>query len=294
MANSRSSKFKVLLGPEYLLENSFATETINGVRQQIRKNHPNTSIDEYRFEKKGDSNVYKRTRINNYFHKPPKLERVPTLILSGTKAIQDEEDGAHVKRTDEQDSGSQKDSAKGGSMLSFTRHNLISTSQRFKTNTGQITGLKLSKVTKPNLIDFGLRSERTDTFSGHLRRRMRPDKSEIQREFAEKANRHIYACQISSTIKRGSRTQLNVSKLRESVSPRLESISRHHTEEGFPKPINKMTNLYRSDTMIMKKFPSYSFAIRTRNATTLSNIRGNNEPLPEVTGYTLVPELGLD
>ncbi|KAK3600707.1 hypothetical protein CHS0354_011389 [Potamilus streckersoni] len=294
MANSRNSKFKVLLGPEYLLENSYVTEMINSDGHQIRKNHQKTLIDENGFEKKGDSNVYKRTRINNHFHKPTKLERVPTLILSGTKAIQDDEDASHGKRTDEQDSGLQMESAKVGSRLSFTRHNPISTSPRFKRNTGQITGLKLSKATKPSLIDFGLRPERTDTFSGYLRRRIHPNKSEILREFAEKANRHIYACQISSTIKRGSRTQLNISKLRESVSPRSRSISRHHTEEGFPKTVNKLTSLYRSDTMLMKKFPSYSFAIRTRNATTLSNIRANNEPLPEVTGYTLIPELGLD
>ena len=140
--------------------------------------------------------------------------------------------------------------------------------------------------------DYGLRCEKTDTFPGLLHRRKRERSNvEIVRQVEEKANRHIYACQVLSNSKRGSKAAQSVNTLKQTVGPKRHSVSQLPTkfvrEHLHHSPVRQTTFVD-----VSKRAP-FSFFIRTRESPDFSRVpRHKTAPLPEINGRTLI--LGFD
>lgn len=238
----RRSNIKVLLGPEKPERerhvNSPASDYRDGVskdddnfpaRIRVRKSLDNRNSEQ--FHKMGETNVYKRTRPFKVFQGRPTLERYPSdLELSGHK-VETEEDKLKAKSARNSDSA--RTQMTQGSM-NIDQSDLsidCKTSARSNDSEHAAEGRfsptlakygrghsSASNVLSRNVLtDFGLRATRTDTFSGHQRRR--DASADLERQMEERAERHIRTCQVVGNVKRGSRAQQSYQGLKDTVSP---------------------------------------------------------------------------
>ena len=136
--------------------------------------------------------------------------------------------------------------------------------------------------------DFGLRSGRTDTFSG-LRRVKKLNSSfdeDIAQQIEEKAKRHIQALQTHSSSRRGSRAVRGINTLKETIGP-----ARGATAMGIPRQYTRSVsrNLERNATFVdIARKPHNSLVIKTRDTPEYAMKRQKTDPLPEISGRTMV------
>lgn len=140
--------------------------------------------------------------------------------------------------------------------------------------------------------DYGLRCEKTDTFPGLLHRRKREKSNvEIVKQIEEKANRHIYACQVLSNSKRGSKAAQSVNTLKQTVGPKRASASKLPTT-FVRQHLHHAPERQATFVDVSKRAP-FSLFIRTRESPDFSRApRHKTAPLPEINGRTLI--LGFD
>lgn len=237
------------------------------------------------FEKLRDSKVYKRTR--QQIKELRKVRQWPAgLELSG-KAMGEDEAAAFVKVGKDNDSvGLPDDVSIGEGNRLPPLPETIEISPRSNT--------KLS-FSSSFFSDYGLRSNKTNLFSAYKRGRKKAksaSETQLEEEVHAKAERHIYACHVLSSVRRGSKAALNYSSFRESIGPNSRPI-RPVSEFSPPKPIHrhfagspdKSRHLY--DTA--KKSP-VAFYIKTRDSSDLSRARlkAADGGLPEINGRTLI------
>lgn len=140
--------------------------------------------------------------------------------------------------------------------------------------------------------DYGLRCEKTDTFPGLLHRRKREKSNvEIVKQIEQKANRHIYACQVLSNSKRGSKAAQSVNTLKQTVGPKRASTSQLPTT-FVRQHLHHAPERQATFVDVSKRAP-FSLFIRTRESPDFSRApRHKTAPLPEINGRTLI--LGFD
>jgi hypothetical protein len=139
--------------------------------------------------------------------------------------------------------------------------------------------------------DYGLRNDKTDTFSGLYRRKREKSTIEIVKQIEEKANKHIYACQVLSNSKRGSKAAQSVNTLKKTVGPKRVSSSELPTKY-VRETLNQSPERQPTFVDVSKRTP-FSLFIRTRESPDLTRVRRHKTaPLPEISGHTLI--LGFD
>ena len=302
----QKTHFKVLLGPEKIPGDD--TDSSDDEAPEPTKKHTDRSG----FEKMGDSHVYKRTRPFQIAQPRPRLERHPSgLQLSGLKLHRDTSSPKH-----EEENG--RNRVESDFLVPY---NTEITSFKFDTNntsaldnddippldinnisypitsglqtvrSSRYAGYNTSRVSRYFLNDFGLRSHRTDTFSGHSARR--GVSADINREMQETANKHIKACQAIGNVKRGSKAQLSYLGLRHTVSPSHLPLRRYHMDafsQNIPK--SHTDKVLRVEPEPNKTVP-YVVQLR-RNIGSIARVKNKgllcqpNNPLPEISGRTLV------
>lgn len=139
--------------------------------------------------------------------------------------------------------------------------------------------------------DYGLRNAKTDTFPGLYRRKREKSDLEIVKQIEEKANRHIYACQVLSNSKRGSKAAQSVNTLKKTVGPKRVSSSELPTKY-VRETLNQSPERQSTFVDVSKRTP-FSLFIRTRESPDFTRVRRHKTaPLPEINGHTLI--LGFD
>ncbi|KAK3103946.1 hypothetical protein FSP39_023134 [Pinctada imbricata] len=237
-----------------------------------------------------DSKVYKRTR---YLYQSPRepgqwpvgLELSGRKIMDGQLSGAVSQEGIHQQRQNSPVEKEESDIQK-----------ILETIPRLSR-----TGMRpLGSPTRPHKVclspsfysDFGLRSERSDTFSGFRRvRRFNSSLgSDFERQIKEKANRHIYACQTQNSSRRGSRAAQGLDQLKQTVGP-----ARNTTTLELPTQyVRSMSrNLERNATFVdVTRRPQYALFIRTRDRSSITPDyamkRNKTDPLPEISGRTMV------
>lgn len=143
----------------------------------------------------------------------------------------------------------------------------------------QKVGKEAKHETSFVISEFGFRCGRTDAFSGNTRKRV-VESSEFEKHIAEGARKHIIACHIAPTARRGCPAIQSYHALRDSVSPLIKR-SKHTRSEMVS---TSMTD-HRNKPCIAKLKLSNSTV--TMSATSLSG--SPKTKLPEVVG-TLVQQ----
>jgi len=241
----QKSGIKVLLGPEkYQDYFDSANDAVDQENEQFRVQNSARRREAQGFDKIGESNVYKRTRTFQPPPTRPKLERYPSgLELSGQR-VNNKDDNKTVKPASDLDK-SLKDvetlkgeetplklaSGRESTATNRMERNLTSAdSRQTPTYTRRRERSRYSAGTMMSnnfLTEFGLRSERTDTFSGHQRRRGTSAAGELERQLEMSAERHIRTCQVVGNVKRSSRAQMSYQGLKDTVSPMMSPHGGH-------------------------------------------------------------------
>lgn len=329
----RKSTIKVLLGPEGRQSFSAYRETSKDPEADSPRLSPRKHRDgrDGVFEKIGETNVYKRTRPFKSFQGRPTLERYPSnLELSGHKV---EAEGDKTKRdtarylesartnvtTDSlvgndvsksEDKVINKDGSKvdekqiykDGKVSATSSHtssaadgrisSTVSKSRQSRTH----SGIHNATVSQNMLTDFGFRTSRTDTFSGHQRRR--GASADLERLLEKQAERHIRTCQVVGNVKRSSKAQQSYQGLKDTVSP-LHTPMSFSSSDRLHKSALQDKTIYRSDSNLDKtEMVPYMIQIRksvgsiSRTKTIAQSCQKNN-PLPEISGQTLLVGTGI-
>lgn len=236
------------------------------------------------FEKGRESKVYKRTRQHTKDMK--KVRQWPAgLELSG-KGMGDDEVIPPIKVGKDTESVGQPDDA---SVAESNR--LPPLSENLALSPRSNTKLSFSSTF---FSDYGLRANKTDSFGGYKRGRMKTksaSEAQMEKELQAKAERHIYACHVLSSVRRGSKAAQNFSTFRQTIGPHQRFV-RPVSEVAPPKPVHRHFNsspdkaghLYET----AKKSP-VAFYIKTRDSTDLSRARiKTTDGLPEINGRTLL------
>lgn len=218
------------------------------------------------YEQAKESKIYKRTRLND--GSPRQMKKWPaSLLLSGRKVF----DSIDIPPSESLEADIDKSSESENGMLPPIDSERI----------------VLLEPSKSFYNDFGLRTQNTDTFSGYRNMKMKKNKSTsfVEREIEKKAMKHIHAIQVLSSSKRGSYAIRSVNSLKETLGP-----MRSNTEVMLP------TSYVRSQVVSEKhptfvdvtKKPPYNMLVRTRDGNTTSKVSRGNNPLPEISGRTLL------
>ena len=298
--------FKVLLGPEKI-------DSDDG-SDYDEPEPPRKHADRSGFDTMGDSKVYKRTRPFQVVQPRPRLERYPSsLQLSGLKLHREtikqgpEDDRSRLEsrelvpyntevtafKSDSQEPGSTENTARNSGPPSLDISNLsIPISSTLQTaRSSRYSGHYSNRVSKYFLNDFGFRSHRTDTFSGHSARRGFPS-ADIKKQIEEKANEHIRTCQVMGNVKRGSRAQISYLGFRNTVSPSQSPLTRYQVD-AFSGVIPKS----HTDNILRVQSQNKSIPVviqlrknggNTKRVKHVGLLCQTNDPLPEISGRTLV------
>lgn len=303
----RKSSIKVLLGPEKLRN----ADSVDGVVSELDTDRspvrvgPRKHNDNQVFEKIGETNVYKRIRPFNALRGRPKLVRVPSnLHLSGQK-VESEDTRLNLKSArnsktpgadedfanifDEMDkksnAGADKPSSENRDLQSACSYS--PTLQRPKRDRSQAAAA--NTVSQNILTEFGLRTERTDTFSGHRRRR--GASADMERQLEMSAERHIRTCQVVGNVKRSSRIQQSCQGLKNTVAPILSPLAPCPTERLKRYNSYNSSNLfkdksfYRSDTSLDRMDDTIPYMIQIRrNVGSTPRIKPLGKPLKGADG----------
>jgi hypothetical protein len=309
----KKSKIKVLLGPErekYLQSNGSEQTTNEHASSRIIIRKPSENRNGV-FETIGETHVYKRTRPFNAFKGKPTLERYPSnLELSGHK-VENEDEKIKAKsardiesartqmtiesiRLDDMDkSGINKASARSrDTQATDDRHSPSLPKSRH----GRAYSSASNVVSKNVLSDFGLRTSRTDTFSGHQRRR--GASADLAHQLEESAERHIRTCQVAGNLKRSSRAQQSVQGLKNFVSPSHRRMAFQAGDRLRHSSFAPENNFMRSDSNLEKaNVVPYMIQIR-KNVGSVSRMKSigsdfRRHPLPELSGRTLIVGTGI-
>lgn len=317
----KRSSITVLLGPEQAERERHVNSPASDYREPVSKesdNFParitvrkslNSRMSE-QFDKMGETNVYKRTRPFKAFRGRPQLERCPSdLELSGHK-VETEEDKLKAKSARNSDSA--KTQMTQGSMKndqsdrSFDGKTTARSSDSDHTAEGRFSPTlakygrgysSTSNVLSRNVLtDFGLRATRTDTFSGHQRRR--GASADLERQMEERAERHIRTCQVVGNVKRGSRAQQSYQGLKNTVSPLQSPVAFYSNDRLQKCAFGAEQSFVRADSNADK--PSvvpYMIQIRksvgsvSRMKSIVPDLRMGKQ-LPELSCRTLVAGTG--
>lgn len=262
----KKSTIKVLLGPETLKKahetNAFVDEIGGDKRRLGHRRRPDDQV----FEKIGETNVYKRIRPFQALKSRPKFERCPSsLQLSGQK-VENEDTKLNLKSARNSESrktpGTDDDfgnifddmdtrSNHGGEKPKSAGRDLPSEESYSpslqRTRRERAHNPATNTISQNFLTEFGLRTERTDTFSGHQRRRGLSANMERQLELS--AERHIRTCQVVGNVKWSSRAQQSCQGLKDTVSPLnspksiySERLGRYNSSQNF-----REKSFYKSD-----------------------------------------------
>ena len=306
----RKHKLKVLLGPEKLALNKDDEDLIpDDILFSVTRER-SRYFDQSSFGKIGETNVYKRTRPSQALQPRPRLERYPSgLQLSGQKVDSNDTSAKSARstlsgrrpHTHSQDSDKLEDPSERISPVSKDT-NMPSDSSaatyspsltRVRQGRGQFSAN--NTVSRNFLTDFGLRTERTDTFSGHHRHRSVAS-VDMERQMEEKAKLHIRTCQTFGNMKRSSKVQLGYQGLRAAVSP-SHGPTPIGSREGSSR-INKDKVFYKSDLSLDKPdVGPYMIQIR-KNIGSISKTKtiaqGYQRPKhrPEINGRTIIVGTG--
>lgn len=307
----KKSKIKVLLGPERdndiqskELEQSADVENIQVRSSSVRRPIENRSDV---FEKIGETNVYKRTRPFKAFQGRPTLDRYPSnLELSGHK-VEHEDD--KLKSASARDVSSAKtqltvesvkidtmDKATDSKPSARSRDSQASAEGRYspslpKSRHGRTHSSASNVVSRNVLTDFGLRTSRTDTFSGHQRHR--GASADLERQMEERAERHIRTCQVVGTVKRSSRAQRSFQGLKDTVSPLHASMTFYPGDRHNKIAFTAEKSFIRSDSNLNKgNVMPYMIQIR-KSVGSVSRMKSigpnfHQSPRPELSGRTLI------
>ncbi|OWF34646.1 hypothetical protein KP79_PYT11415 [Mizuhopecten yessoensis] len=237
------------------------------------------------FEKVRDTKLYKRTR--NQVKDMKKVRQWPAgLELSG-KGMSDDEVVPPIKVGKDNESVDHPDDA---SVAESNR--LPPLSENMALSPRSNTKISFSSSF---FSDYGLRTNRTDSFTGYTRGRMKirsASEAQLEKELQAKAERHIYACHVLSSVRRGSKAAHNLSSFRQAIGPHQRSI-RPLSELSPPKPTHRHFNtspdkaghLYET----VKKSSPVAFYIKTRDSSDLNRARMKaSDGLPEINGRTLI------
>ena len=294
--------FNVLLGPEKLPDEDTDSSDNESSGPTKKTSEPSG------FDKMGDSNVFKRTRPFRMGQPRPRLERHPSgLKLSGLRLHQDapspkEDDNGNRKKSEflvpynteitsfKLDTNSLADDDDIPPLdINHVSYPIMSGLQALRSS--RHVGNHTSRVSRYFTNDFGLRTHRTDTFSGHSSRR--GVSADISREMQETADKHIKACQAIGNVKRGSKAQLSYLGLRHTVSPSRSPLRRYHLDafsQSIPKThTDKVLRVEpeqnKNDHFVIQLRRNVGSIARVKNAGLLYK---SNNPLPEISGRTLV------
>ena len=300
--------FKVLLGPEKL----DSDDGSDGDEPDPPKKH----VDRSGFETMADTKVFKRTRPFQMVQPRPRLERYPSsLQLSGLKL---HKETSSVKLTSNEEEHRRMESRElvpyntevttfkaepaeplnpdngphnsQAHSLDISNLSIPVTSTLQTARSSRQSGHYSNRVSKYFLNDFGFRTHRTDTFSGHSTRRGVAS-GDIEKEMEERANEHIRTCQVIGNVKRGSRAQISYLGFRNTVSPRHSPSARFQMDafsRGIPK--SHTDNVLRVESSPNKHVPYIIQLRRNGGATKRTKNVGilSSDPLPEISGRTLI------
>jgi len=309
----KKSAIKVLLGPESLLGEENATGDSEGDRFPLRTVGLRKRTDNQVFEKIGETNVYKRTRPFQTLKDRPKIVRAPTnLTLAGQK-VENEDTKLNLSTDRTVDSarsandsvlddmdrksnfGADKAASDGRDLHSASSCYSPTLQRTGRRDRGQ-SGKNNQTISHNFLTDFGLRTERTDTFSGHQRRRAQS--SDLERQLEMSAQRHIRTCQVVGNVKRSSRVQQSCLGLKQTVCPLQSPYSSYPTERFGVRRHNstlRENTFYKSDPSLdsFENPVSYMVQIR-RNVGSVSKMKPLGKPLtradtqPQVNARTII------
>lgn len=313
----KKSAIKVLLGPESLLDQGESGDGAGtaATKFPVRGHGLRKQTDNQVFEKIGETNVYKRIRPFQALKSRPRLVRCPsTLQLEGQKVdTEDTKLNLTTVRTLESarslrgaedsftsvDDMDRKSTYNGENPLSTNRdlQSAGSYSPTLKrTGRDRVHQNGANTISQNFLTEFGLRTERTDTFSGHQRRR--GASADMERQLELSAERHIRTCQVVGNLKRSSRAQQSCQGLKDTVSPLHSPFSNYPTERL--RRYNSTSNLkerpfYKSDQSLdqLDNHVPYLIQIR-RNIGSICKMKPLGKPftrsaaVPEVNSRTLI------
>ncbi|KAL4226424.1 hypothetical protein ACF0H5_014407 [Mactra antiquata] len=309
----KKSNIKVLLGPENYKTNSAANGTDN---EELIQKPVKTTSDSKRekFEKIGETQVYKRTRPAHAFQgKPPTLERYPSNLELSGKRVETDEEKRKAQAAEEKDKENQATVKTGDSHTpdkqdetDRTRDSSAKTNMRDQ-QSGQES--KSASRQKPKqarsstgnivfsrnvLTEFGLSPQRTDTFSGHQRRR--GYSADIERQFEEQAERHIRTCQTVGNVKWSSRANQGCKGLKSTVSPLQSPMSFCSSDRLHHASMLRDKSFFRSETELDKAgMTSYFSQIRKQisKSKTLTQAYQKRKYLPDINSRTLIVGTGI-
>lgn len=326
----KKSDITVLLGPEKYRSTVEASEDYlqdyDGEQFPVRARAKKVGENQV-FEKIGDSNVYKRTRPFQQVLPRPKLERFHTgLELSGQK-VQTDEVKLKLK------SGLVTTAASSATVRNDDWVKLVEPEhrpklEREKTSTSMLgvreldSALSYQSMTLPRskrdrashnsanhtpslnfLTEFGLHSERTDTFSGHQRRRGTNAVAQLERQLERSAARHIRACQIVGNVKRSSKANMSYEGLKQTVSP-LHSPLSHCSTDRARNQNHSRTSLsekafHRSNHSLDSGASVVPYMIQMRkNIGSISRLKSLGSPRPDplqtINSRTMIVGSGID
>lgn len=258
-------------------EKTMLTETSSTV-SDYNTIQPRQQIN-FGFEQLGDTRVFKRTR--NMYRGRPSLTRWPSgFELNGEKLVRQTEKDKNEKMEEPTQKNDETTS-----VLSHVTNKSVSVSVNSRLPPLPSPRSEYKGIPSPAFYsDFGLKNIRTDAFSGYQRPKKRNSKvsEEVKRKIEQNAERHIYACQVLSNGHRGSRAVQSVMALRDNVCPQ-RSYVRSAMDEA---PIHKVTrhNTFLDGT----KKSSYALVIKTRVSESEQRKKKKADPLPEISGHTLI------
>jgi len=236
------------------------------------------------FEQLRDSGIYKRTRHLVKSERP--MRQWPAgLELSGKSVIDEDLQIKDLKDSE--------------GVLGITDDPLAGRNTSMTIMSGRLPPLADSVMGSPRsnraalsnsfYTDYGLKTQRTDLFSGYKRRRKAKSASEVEleKELEAKARRHIYACQVLSSVKKASKTAQNVSLLRKTLGPNRSPSG--VDIPGYIKHFRPSSNNSSRTTGTLDTKRSVAFFIRTRETSNMSRSKiHKNEGLPEISGRTVI------
>lgn len=301
----KKSNIKVLLGPENLKHT--ITSQGNGDEEFPPKLTARKPLETRRdaFGKIGESNIYKRTRPYKTHARPTLEKTLSNLELSGKKVETEEEkqkvkaeesaDTTKTGTTNEPDKPEYTDSTRDSSASSKMKDRQSDKDERSQTRQKSKQGRSSANIvfSRNVLTDFGFSTQRTDTFSGHHRRR--GVSADILRQFEEQAERHIRTVQTVGNVKRSSRANQGCQGLKHTVSP-LQSPMSFYTADRLNNSLVRDKSFYRSDTDLDRAgMAPYLSQLRKHisKTRTISEACQKNNPLPGITNRTLIVGTGI-
>lgn len=234
------------------------------------------------FEKIRDKQIYKRTRRTHKQERP--LKQWPVgLELSG-RCVTDDEDVTAEQDTIGRD-GDESVMSTDTSNLPSLRLNLGIASPRSSIKT---------PYSASYYTDFGLRASRSDLFSGHKRNRhaKSASDSEMEKDLEKAAHRHIYACQVMSSVRKGSKAAHGLSSLLQTIGPSSRRSASSSAVEQMTSPgpkINRPVTNSPDKFFHDKKNSQIALFIKTRDSHDGPRMRvPKPNPLPEISGRTML------